>query len=346
MGVAAGLLQAAVAADNAPAAPPAPGQQAPPAQPNVPSLAVSNAAARSAAQGVLRGQPAMPAPKAPAPPPLPPGFKDQKEQMSYAIGMSMGQTMKQGMINLDLDVLTGAMKDFMAGKTMRMTEEQMGHGIQAWRVAARGKAEEERLKTAQKNRSLGEAFLAENKKKEGVKTLVVPLPGGKTAEMQYKIITEGTGPIPASNEVVSVKYRGTTIDGKEFDNSSRRGPGPVRMMVTRAPYKGWSAAWEQMKVGSKWELYMPSALAGGDFPLRPPLRVEAGSTLIYEMELTGAEAPPAPRGAGPSPRGSGPGPLTSDIIRVPSSEEIKKGAKPEIIKAEDAEKKAQSEKKQ
>ena len=231
---------------------------------------------------------------------------------------------------------------------MRLTDEQMMQGIRAYQTASNAKREEERLKAAEKNRELGDAFLAENKKKEGVKTLMVPLPGGKTAEMQYKIITEGTGPTPKSNEVVTVKYRGTTLDGKEFDNSSKRGPGPVKMMVNRAHYKGWSAAWEQMKAGSKWELYIPSTLFGGDRPIPSSVQrgavAEPGSTVIYEMELTSIEPPPSP----PAPRGAGPGPtpLTSDIIRVPSSEEIKKGAKPEIIKAEDAEKKAQGEKKQ
>jgi FKBP-type peptidyl-prolyl cis-trans isomerase FklB len=324
MGLGAGLLQAAAAADNQPAvAPPA----APQPQQATTLLATNNQVVKPQRPG---------APKAQPPPPLPPGFKDQKEQMSYGIGMSIAKNIKQGQIDLDMDVLTGAMKDFLAGGTMRMTEEQMMQGIRAYQTASTAKREEERIKTAEKNRKAGDAFLAENKKKEGVKTLAVTLPGGKTAEMQYKIITEGTGAIPKSNDFVNVKYRGTTIEGKEFDNSSKRGTNAVKMMVSRATYKGWSEAWQQMKVGSKWELYIPSTLARGDRPIPP--NVEAGSTLIYEMELTGIEPPPAPRTSAPAP-------LTSDIIRVPSTEEIKKGAKPEIIKAEDAEKKMQNEKK-
>jgi len=216
MGVGAGLLQAAVAADNAPAVPPAPGQQAPPTQPAPPA------------------QPAMPAPKAPAAPALPQGFKDQKELMSYSIGMSIGKTIKQGMIDLDLDVLAGAMRESVNGGTMRLTDDQMGQGTRAYSTASNAKRQEEQRKTAEKNRELGDAFLAENKKKEGVKTLMVPVPGGKTAELQYKIITEGTGPTPKSNEVVTVKYRGTTLDGKEFDNSSKRGPGPAIQRLERS----------------------------------------------------------------------------------------------------------------
>jgi FKBP-type peptidyl-prolyl cis-trans isomerase FklB len=318
VGIGAGLVQAAAAADNQPAAPP-------PAPVQV-----------SGSNKLLSAQPPA-TPKAPPAPALPAGFKDQKEQMSYSIGMSIAKNIKQGEIDLDMDVLAGAMRDFVAGKAMRMTDTEMMQGIRAYQTTSTAKREEERIKTAEKNRKLGDEFLAENKKKEGVKTLTVTLPGGKTAEMQYKIITEGTGAIPKSNDVVEVKYLGKTIDGKEFDNSSKRGPGPVKMMVSRAAYKGWSEAWQNMKVGSKWELYIPSTLARGDRPIPPD--VEAGSTLIYEMELAGIAPPPAPRTNAPAP-------LTSDIIRVPSTEEIKKGAKPEIIKAEDAEKKMQNDKKQ
>jgi FKBP-type peptidyl-prolyl cis-trans isomerase FklB len=325
MGVGAGLLQAAAAADNNPATPP------PPAAPRAPQATITHAT-----NNLQMGRPQRPAPPAPK---LPPGFKDQKEQMSYSIGMSIAKNIKQGQIDLDVDVLTGAMKEFLAGGTMRMTDEQMMQGIRAYQSASGAKREEERAKTAEKNHKAGDAFLAENKKKEGVKTLTVALPGGKTAEMQYKIITEGTGAIPKSNDVVQVKYRGTTLDGKQIDSSTNRGPNAVKMPVnSRGALKGWSEAWQNMKAGSKWELYIPSNLARGD---RPTPDVEAGSTLIYEMELIGIEAPPAPRASAP-----GPAPLTSDIIKVPSAEQIKKGAKPEIIKAEDAEKEMQKEKKQ
>ena len=313
MGLGAGLLQAAAAADNQPAAPQA--------TPVTVSPATNN---------LMNSRMAKP----PAPAPLPPGFKDQKEQMSYSIGMSIARNVKQGGIDLDMDVLTAAMKDALAGGTMRMTEEQMKQGLGVYQTAARAKQEEERMKTAEKNRKAGDIFLAENKKKEGVKTLTVALPGGKTAEMQYKIITEGTGEIPKSNDFVTVKYRGTTIDGKEFDNTSKRGTNAVKMAVSRATYKGWTEAWERMKVGSKWELYIPSTLAGGDRPVRP--NVEGGSTLIFEMELTGIAPPPSPRGAT-----NNAAPLTSDVIKVPSAEDIKKGAVPKVLTQADIEKEMQ-----
>jgi hypothetical protein len=146
------------------------------------------------------------------------------------------------------------------------------------------------------------------------------------AEMQYKVITQGSGAIPKSNDVVSVNYRGTLTDGKEFDNSAKRG-GPMKRPITGF-VRGWTEALEMMPVGSKWELYLPASLAYGDMGNRmsnPP--IEPGSALIFEMELMSTEAP-----APPAP----PQPLTSDIIKVPSAEELKKGAKIEVIKPEEA----------
>src|SRR5947207_5298746 len=98
--------------------------------------------------------------------------------------------------------------------------------------------------------------------------------------MQYKVITEGTGPTPGSNDVVSVKYRGTLINGKEFDNSEKSG-GPRKQRVNGV-IKGWTAALEQMKVGSKWELFIPSALGYGD--MGSPNGIDPGATLLFEIE--------------------------------------------------------------
>jgi FKBP-type peptidyl-prolyl cis-trans isomerase 2 len=150
----------------------------------------------------------------------------------------------------------------------------------------------------------------------------VKLPDGSNAEMQYKVITEGSGPTPQSNDVVQVNYRGTLIDGKEFDSSAKHG-GPQKFPANRV-VRGWSEALQHMKVGSKWELFIPSSLAYGD--VGNP-NIEPGSTLLFEVELVGIEPPQAP----PTSQ-----PLTSDIIKVPSAEELKKGAKIEVIKPEDA----------
>jgi FKBP-type peptidyl-prolyl cis-trans isomerase len=287
-----------VAAEEKPATPPTP----PPAPSAPPAVVATNTpAVRPATPPAPTGvpstmvRPVRPpmAPGTSAPPaalPLPPGFKDQKEHFSYALGMYWGRVIKQTKIDLDLEVLTAAMRDMEAGKPMKLTEAQDREALQAFGRLAQAKAEEERVRLAEQNHKLGEAFLQENKKKEGIKTLPVTLPDGKTAEMQYKIITEGTGAIPKSNDVVSVNFRGTTLAGKEFDNTAKIGS-PRRFPVGRRPaLPGWSAAWEHMKAGSKWELYLPAVLTGSaDRALIP--ETEPGATLIYEMELVTVERP-------------------------------------------------------
>jgi FKBP-type peptidyl-prolyl cis-trans isomerase len=215
----------------------------------------------------------------------------------------------------------------MAGNPSKLTDQQVQEAIGNYRKEAMAKRDEERRKSAEKNRKAGEAFLAENKTKPGIKTLEVKLADGTTAEMQYKVITEGTGAVPKTNDSVSVNYKGTLIDGKEFDSSAKHGGQPAKFQVNRV-VRGWTEALSRMKAGSKWELYVPSTLAYGDQGSGPT--IEPGSTLIFEVELVGAEAPPPP----PPPAQ----PLTSDIIRVPSAEELKKGAKIEVIKPEDLEK--------
>jgi FKBP-type peptidyl-prolyl cis-trans isomerase FklB len=252
--------------------------------------------------------------------------QELKENMSLAIGTDIGRNLKRGEVELDLDVLAKAMKGAMAGEPSKLTDKEIQQAIGAYRQQSMAKREEERRAMAEKNKKEGEAFLAENKTKPGVKTLEVKAPDGKMEEMQYKVITEGTGAIPETNDTVSVKYRGTLVNGKEFDGTDKRGDQPTKFPINRV-IPGWTAALEHMKVGSKWELYIPSTLAYGDRGYGPA--VEPGSTLIFEVELLDKETP-----APPSP----PPPLTSDIIRVPSAEELKKGAKIEVIKASDLEK--------
>lgn len=242
-------------------------------------------------------------------------FKDDREKASYAAGMFFGSQLRRSNMDIDPDVMASALKDVLAGRETKLTDMQVRETLTAYQQAAQ-------KKVAEKNKKDGEAFLAENAKKPGVKTYTVTLPDGTSAQMQYKVISEGTGAIPKSNDVVSANYKGTLIDGKEFDSSAKHGPlkRPVNSLI-----KGWTEALQLMKVGSKWELYLPSTLAYGD---RGTMGIEPGSTLIFELELLGIEAPQPP----PAP----PQPLTSDIIKVPSADELKKGAKIEVIKAEDA----------
>jgi FKBP-type peptidyl-prolyl cis-trans isomerase FklB len=247
-------------------------------------------------------------------------FKDDKEKASYALGMWFGNQIKRSNMEVDTDVTISAMKDLLAGREPKLTDQQVQETLRNYQM-------ESQRKVAEKNKKAGEAFLAENKSKPGVKTLEVTLPDSTKAEMQYKVITEGTGAIPKSNDTVTVNYRGTLIDGKEFDSSAKHGQ-PGKFMVNRV-VKGWTEALERMKVGSKWEVYIPSALAYGD---RGNPNIEPGSTLIFEVELLTIEPPQ------PTPTSQ---PLTSDIIKVPSADELKKGAKIEVIKPEDAARMAQ-----
>jgi len=248
-----------------------------------------------------------------------PALKDQKEKVSYGIGMNVGSNLKRGGYDVDVEVLAGAIKDAIAGKEMKLTEQEARDVLQAYQKELAAKKTEEQHKAAEKNRKDGEEFLTENKKKPDIKTHTVTLADGTTAEMQYKVITEGTGAIPKSNDVVSVNYRGTLTNGKEFDSSAKNGA-PLKRAANQL-IRGWTEALQMMKVGSKWELYLPASLAYGDRPAGP--MIEPGSTLIFEMELVGIDTPQ---------------PLTSDIIRVPSAEELKAGAKIEVLKPEDVEK--------
>jgi len=251
-------------------------------------------------------------------------LKTQKDKVSYGVGMNIGTSLKRSGFEVDVDILAGAIKDVLESKQTRITEQEAREVIMAYQQEVRAKMEQERLQKAEKNRKAGEEFLSANKAKEGVKTQSVTLPDGKTtAEFQYKVLTDGTGAIPGSNDTVTVNYRGTFIDGKEFDSSAKNGA-PAEFPVTGV-IPGWTKALQMMKVGSKWQVFIPSTLAYGDMG-RP--NIEPGSTLIFEVELLSTKTPPPP----PTPA-----PLTSDIIRVPSAEELKKGAKVEVLKPEDVE---------
>ena len=248
-------------------------------------------------------------------------------RVGYAIGMSVGINISNDLhrvgFKVDYDDLMRGFKDALTGQKLELTLQEAQQAIKAYSTQRQHELYEKNVKE-------GEAFLAENKSKEGVKTQEVTLPGGKTAEFQYKVITEGTGDTPKSNDVVQVNYRGTLIDGTEFDSSARHGPGPTTLRVNQIP-RGWSEALQMMKVGSKWDIYIPASLAYGE---RSVGIIQPGSTVIREVELVGIGAP---HPAAPAQ------PVTSDIVKVPSLEEQKKGAKIEMIPAAEAEKAAQAE---
>jgi FKBP-type peptidyl-prolyl cis-trans isomerase FklB len=251
-----------------------------------------------------------------------PVLTSDKEKESYAMGMYFGTGWKKNGVDVDIDLLARGIKDAESTNSTLLTEEQMKAALMQLQQNVMANRRKVQSEEGDKNKQAGEQFLAENKTKPGVVTLADGL--------QYKIITDGTGPAPGSNDMVSVNYRGTFVDGTEFDSSFKRGR-PADFPI-RGVIPGWTEALELMKVGSKWELYIPYDLAYGPSG-RPPL-IGPNETLVFEVELLAAHAPPPP----PPP----PQPLTSDIIKVPSAQDMKNGAQIETIKASDLQKMQQT----
>lgn len=200
-------------------------------------------------------------------------LKTQREKASYALGMSIGTGMHRQGLPVDPALVSRGLRDAMAGGKTLMTEDEMKAALQQLRGQVQQAQESKTQAESAGNRKAGEAFLTANKSKEGVKTL----PDG----LQYKVIKEGSGPKPSANDTVTVNYRGTLIDGKEFDSSYKRGQ-PASFPVNGV-IKGWTEALQLMPVGSKWELFIPPDLAYGDHP--PDPSIGAGDTLVFEVEL-------------------------------------------------------------
>lgn len=200
-------------------------------------------------------------------------LKTQREKASYALGMSIGTGMHRQGLPVDPALVSRGLRDAMAGGKTLMTEDEMKAALQQLRGQVQQAQESKAQAESAGNRKAGEAFLTANKSKEGVKTL----PDG----LQYKVIKEGSGPKPSANDTVTVNYRGTLIDGKEFDSSYKRGQ-PASFPVNGV-IKGWTEALQLMPVGSKWQLFIPPDLAYGDHP--PDPSIGAGDTLVFDVEL-------------------------------------------------------------
>jgi len=215
----------------------------------------------------------------------PPPLKDQKDKVSYSIGMDIGRNIKRQNLDLSVDALAAGIRDIMSGGKTALTDDEAREVMNTYRTEMMGKQQEQAKVSAEKNKKEGDAFLAENKKKEGVKTLQVKLPSGTNAELQYKVLTQGSGPKPTTNDTVITHYRGTLIDGTEFDSSYKRGE-PATFPVTGV-IKGWTEALLMMPVGSKWQLFIPSDLAYGPAGTRGLIGPNA--TLIFDIELVGIQ---------------------------------------------------------
>jgi FKBP-type peptidyl-prolyl cis-trans isomerase len=208
-----------------------------------------------------------------------PTLDTQQKKVSYAIGLNLGKTLKAQEVMADYDSLTRGVKDGMAGTSL-LDDKTIEETMATFQKEMQTKMQAKMTQEGQKNQDAGKAFLAETEKKPGVQ---------KTASgLLYEIVKAGDGPKPASTDTVSVHYRGTLIDGKEFDSSYKRDQPatfPVNKVIT-----GWHEALQLMTVGSKWKLYIPSDLAygpqgaaGGAIP--------PNAVLLFEVELLSIEKP-------------------------------------------------------
>ncbi len=196
-----------------------------------------------------------------------------KDKQSYAMGLNAGMRLKQMPIDLDPSLVAQGLKDAMSGAKPAMTDDEAKAVLTGLQGELQKKQEAMMSAMGSANKKEGDAFLAANKSKDGV----VALPSG----LQYKILTKGSGPKPSAGDTVVCNYRGTLINGKEFDSSYKRGQ-PASFPVAGV-IKGWTEALQLMPVGSKWELFVPSDLAYGDRGAGPD--IGPGSTLIFEVEL-------------------------------------------------------------
>lgn len=200
-------------------------------------------------------------------------LKDQKEKVSYSIGLNIGNDFKTQGVEVDTNILLKGMTDALSGAQPMLTEEQIQETLTQLQKDMVAKQETMAKEAAEKNKTAGAAYLAENGKKEGVTTL----PSG----LQYKVIEEGTGATPTLESTVTVHYKGTLVDGKEFDSSYARNE-PATFPV-KGVIPGWTEAMQLMKEGAKWQIVIPSELAYGERGAGPV--IGPNSTLVFEVEL-------------------------------------------------------------
>jgi FKBP-type peptidyl-prolyl cis-trans isomerase len=200
-------------------------------------------------------------------------LKTQKDKFSYALGMNLGKNLHQQAVAVDPNILARGLKDALTGGKTLLTDDEARAALTVAQAEVRAKQQEKMQQAGAENKKEGETFLAANKAKDGV----VTLPSG----LQYKILTAGTGPKPTASDTVVCNYRGTLINGTEFDSSYKRGQ-PATFPVGGV-IKGWTEALQLMPVGSKWQLFIPADLAYGDRGAGAD--IGPGATLIFEVEL-------------------------------------------------------------
>jgi FKBP-type peptidyl-prolyl cis-trans isomerase FklB len=208
-------------------------------------------------------------------------LKSDKDKVSYLIGMQIAESLRAQGIELNTEILFRAMEDVLLGRTPLLSEDE-ARQVMADYQKRMTEARSERMKQeSEKNNAEGAAFLNESKTKPGV----VVLPSG----LQYKVVEDGEGATPSREDRVKVHYRGTLVNGEEFDSSYSRGK-PAEFGVTQV-IKGWTEALLLMQEGSKWQLFIPFELAYGEGG-RPPT-IPPSSVLVFDVELIEVLTPPA-----------------------------------------------------
>ena len=207
-----------------------------------------------------------------------PDLKDPRARLSYALGADIGGNLKRQEIDVDPKLLAAGIADAIAGKSALSTN-QIREVMMEFRNQMMAKMQAKQEEESRKAQAAGEAFLAANAKKDGVKTTA--------SGLQYKVVKAGSGKTPTAADTVKVHYHGTLTDGTVFDSSVDRGE-PVTFPVNGV-IPGWTEALQLMKVGDKWQLVIPSKLAYGE--QSPGEKIPPSSVLVFDVELLGIEAP-------------------------------------------------------
>jgi len=200
-------------------------------------------------------------------------MKNKLDSVAYGIGMNIGTNLKQDSLMLNLDLVLAGLKDGLYGEKTLLTQQEVTELMMALQQELSEKQQSQLASQAEGNKKIGEDFLANNKKKEGVQVTA--------SGLQYEIITPGTGKSPIETDMVKVHYTGTFIDGSKFDSSVERGT-PAEFPLNGV-IKGWTEGLQLMKEGGKFKFYIPYDLAYGENG-RPP-QIPPASVLIFEVEL-------------------------------------------------------------
>jgi len=256
-------------------------------------------------------------------------LETRENRYGYSLGANIGLSLKRQGVDpsnglMNLDAMAKGLRDALGSGDLQLSDAEIKETLQAYQQEIMARREADRKAASDKNMKASQAFLEENAKKEGVVTL--------ESGLQYKVINSGTGTPPSAKDTVSVHYRGTLIDGVEFD-SSYKNDAPATFQLSRV-IPGWTEGLQLMKPGAKWKLFVPPALGYGE--RGSGASIGPNQALIFDVELLSVKAAPKPK----------PQVVTSDIIKVPSKEELEKGAEIEIIKAEDVEKEIEKQKSQ